>query len=222
MSETGGPWQDGQRAWDRLAGWYPAAPSEGPSEGPKDAVGERALLALTDIGLVRRLLEHAELTAVRTARRQGKSWTEIAVSLGVTRQSAWERWRDVDDAASAIAAAGGGPLRYGRQQSYADLEAVLNEPRGRNVVVPDVVGMKWDDACIALRGKGLRGVGPDPNVPMWPHAVVTDQSPESGAAVPPGSSVTMWIDRGDSGVREPRRPKPEPRTGRKVRVQEDS
>jgi hypothetical protein len=51
--------------------------------------------------------------------------------------------------------------------------------------------------------------------------VVVDQSPESGAAVPPGSAVTLWIDGGDSGVREPRRPSPEPRTGRKVRIQEE-
>ena len=27
----------------------------------------------------------------------GKSWAEIATHLGVTRQSAWERWRDLDD-----------------------------------------------------------------------------------------------------------------------------
>jgi hypothetical protein len=43
----------------------------------------------------------AELVAVRTARRHGKSWREIATKLGVTRQSAWERWRDLDDASDA-------------------------------------------------------------------------------------------------------------------------
>jgi hypothetical protein len=33
----------------------------------------------------------------------------------------------------------------------------------------------------------------------------------------PGSSVRLWIDRqGGSGVREPRRPKPDPKTGRKM------
>ncbi len=218
MSEVGGPWQDGQRAWDRLAGWYPETPKAA------DDNGARALAALTDIGLVRRLLEHAELTAVRTARRQGKSWTEIAVSLGVTRQSAWERWRDVDEDAPPNLPT---PpdlenVRARIRERGLDAGELIEAERGRvTVEVPDVTGMKWDDACMVLRGKGLVGVGSDPNVPTWPYAVVTDQTPESGAMVPPGSHVTLWTDRGDSGVREPRRPKPEPRIGRKVRVQDD-
>lgn len=36
------------------------------------------LIALADVGLVRHLLDQAELVAVRTARRHGKSWAEIA------------------------------------------------------------------------------------------------------------------------------------------------
>ena len=32
--------------------------------------------------------------AVRAARRQRMSWTEIGDALGVTRQSAWERYSD--------------------------------------------------------------------------------------------------------------------------------
>ena len=217
----GGPWQDGQRAWDRLAGWYP----ETPSAVPKDADGgARALGALTDIGLVRRLLEHAELTAVRTARRQGKSWTDIAVSLGVTRQSAWERWRDVDEDAPPTLPTPP-DLETVREQIRLrglDAGALVAAERGRvNISVPNVIGMKWDDACMALSRQRLHGVGLDPNVPTWPYAVVTDQSPEAGAAVPAGSQVTLWTDRGGSGVREPRRPKPEPRTGRKVRVQDE-
>jgi PASTA domain len=48
-----------------------------------------------------------------------------------------------------------------------------------------------------------------------PPAVVTDQSPESGAKVPAGTMVTLWIERGGgSGVREPRRPIPRPSKGR--------
>jgi hypothetical protein len=53
--------------------------------------------ALGDIRLVRGLLDQAEMGAVRAARREGRSWAEIATILGVTRQSAWERWRDLAD-----------------------------------------------------------------------------------------------------------------------------
>jgi hypothetical protein len=82
----GHAWDEGRQAWNRLCGH---------SADPGD--GDRALIALSDIGTVRRALEHAELQAVRIARRHRKSWSEIAVQLGVTRQSAWERWRDVND-----------------------------------------------------------------------------------------------------------------------------
>lgn len=215
MTESVDPWREGRQAWDRLAGWYPETPDN----------GGRALLALTDVGRVRRLLEQAELAAVRIARQQGKSWTDIAVSLGVTRQSAWERWRDVDEDTGARTQAAKPVGREWRKQSILDLEAALAVERAgeATIVVPDVTGIRWDDARAALHGKGLVGVGPD-NVgpPLGAgNAVVVDQSPESGALAALGSSVTLWIDRGDSGVREPRRPKPEPRTGRKVRVQEE-
>ena len=68
--------------------------------------------------------------------------------------------------------------------------------------------------------RSVRNTGPDPDGPPpeaigRPDAVVVDQSPESGAVVPPGTSVTLWVERGGgSGVREPRQPKPEPRLGR--------
>ncbi len=74
-----------------------------------------------------------------------------------------------------------------------------------------------------LLDKHLVAVGPDPDGPPltalgWPGGVVTDQSPESGAKVPAGSSVTLWIERGGgSGVREPRRPKPVPKQAREMR-----
>jgi beta-lactam-binding protein with PASTA domain len=80
--------------------------------------------------------------------------------------------------------------------------------------------MSWDDARHALLDAGLVAVGPDPDGPPltvlgWPHTVVTDQSPESGAKVPAGTMVTLWIERGGgSGVREPRRPIPRPSKGR--------
>jgi hypothetical protein len=96
MGKGRSPWQDGRRAWRRLNGWHQDGPSPTPGR-PDD--GELALKALADVGVVRHLLDRAELVAVRTARRHGKSWAEIATLLGVTRQSAWERWRDLDDEA---------------------------------------------------------------------------------------------------------------------------
>ncbi len=201
------PWQDGRRAWMRLRGWYQDDASAEPGH-PDDGGG--ALKALADVGLIRHLLGQAELVAVRTARRHGKSWAEIATMLGVTRQSAWERWRDLDE---------GGE----RPESVPGevVERAARELRRRSsTVVPDVIGMSWDDARHALQRVGLVAVGPDPDGPPlnamgWPDAVVTDQSPESGARVPGGSSVTLWTERGGgSGVREPRRPKPAPRAAR--------
>ena len=50
--------------------------------------------ALEDIRFIRALLDTAERNAVTTARNRGQSWAEVASALGVSRQSAWERWRD--------------------------------------------------------------------------------------------------------------------------------
>jgi hypothetical protein len=234
MSEGVGPWQEGQQAWGRLAGWSRDTPA---ATGPQDD-GDRALTALADVGVIRRLLDQVEFEAVRTARRQRKSWSEIAIRLGVTRQSAWERWRDVDETAPST---GPGPVLATESDAVARARQVLSgspappedatmraaraarEMRRRSTaLVPNVVGMSWDDARTALLHNGLVAVSPDPDGPPstasgWPHGVVTDQSPESGATVPPGSGVTLWVDRGGgSGVREPRRPKPDPKTGRKM------
>jgi hypothetical protein len=210
-------WDEGRRAWDRLAGWH----RDQPSAGAHGDDGEGALDALGDVGLVRRLLDQAELGAVRASRRHGRSWAEIATRLGVTRQSAWERWRDLDDASPA-----------GQQEAVADAsreftqQAARQSRRRSNVRVPNVIGMSCDHARGALLDAGLVAVGQDADgVPMaadgWPRGAVTDQSPESGAKVPAGSSVRLWIDSsgGSAGVREPRRPKPEPRAGRELRLE---
>jgi PASTA domain len=239
MSKGRGPWQDGRRAWERLKGWHQDAPPSVPGH-PDD--GQDALGALADVGLVRRLLDQAELVAVRTARRHGKSWAEIATRLGVSRQSAWERWRELDDVApsssqsaeagraAALAVESAAVVEWAGRSVEAGAGSVAGAPgaaRGRRrrstVVVPNVVGKSWDDARHILQNARLVGVGPDPDGPPlaatgWPNGVVTDQSPESGAKVPPGSPVTLWIERGGgSGVREPRRPNPAPRAGRAMR-----
>jgi len=170
------------------------------------------LTALADIGVLRRLLDQVEFEAVRAARRQGRSWSEIAIRLGVTRQSAWERLRDVDD---AVPTAVPTPVML-------DETTARERRRQSSVTVPNVIGMSWNDARDALLRNRLVAIGPDPDgVPLtaigWPDGVVADQSPESGAMVPPGSTITLWMDRnGGAGVREPRRPKPDPKTGRKM------
>ena len=184
-----GLWEDGRRAWERLDGW---------DEGPHPDDGSAALAALSDIGTVRRLLDQAELSAVRTARRHGKSWAEIATRLGVTRQSAWERWRDLDEEPREDVAAVAAPELTARQRR-----------RLSSVVVPSVIGMSFDQAVDLLTAVGLVAMSEDFG------GVVTDQTPEAGARVPSGSMVRLWIERdGGSGVREPRRPGPNPRSGR--------
>jgi hypothetical protein len=241
MGEDTGPWQDGQRAWERLAQWSRDARSAPPAQ---QNAGDRALDALADIRQVRWALEHAELEAVRAGRRLGKSWAEIATSLGVARQSAWERWRDVDESASGrpaapnprddapgIESAAADESAGWMPAGSAAVEEVVSEAarqwrRRSLVLVPDVVGMSWDDARMALRGKELVGVAPDPEdspLSAWAgtDGVVSDQSPEAGARVPQGSAVTLWLGGGrgggGSGVREPRRPTPDPKAVRALR-----
>ncbi len=86
------PWQDGRRAWQRLNGWHNDTPGAVPAHSDD---GDAALAALGDVHLVRGLLARAEMVAVRTARRHGKTWAEIATLLDITRQAAWERWHDL-------------------------------------------------------------------------------------------------------------------------------
>ena len=84
MSDESDRLRAARTAWERLTG------------AGREDTGAAALTALSDVGVLRRMLDELELEAVRTARRLGCSWAEIAVKLGVTRQSAWERWRELD------------------------------------------------------------------------------------------------------------------------------
>ncbi|RAM38567.1 hypothetical protein DBZ45_04185 [Arthrobacter globiformis] len=54
------------------------------------------MLTLRCIQEVRQKCDQTELGTVRQARKAGLSWTEIAGALGVTSQSTWERWRELD------------------------------------------------------------------------------------------------------------------------------
>ena len=196
MSDGSEQWRVARRSWERLHGQQPRF-----QRGHADP-----LQALIDIGIVRRLLDEVELDAVRSARQQGRSWAEIAIKLGVTRQSAWERWRELDEERTAPRT--GPPLRPAAPES---------QERGEGLVeVPGVVGMPYDDALEMLTAHDLVGVPDDPfgtssALDILQGAVVTDQNPDSGVLVRPGTSVTLWTaSGGGSGVREPRRPRPSP------------
>ena len=90
-------WQDGRRAWERLNFWYRGVVDRFPDEHPDRAnVAQAASSALSDVAFVRKLLDELEVRMVRTARAGGVSWTEIATPLGISRQTAWEKWRDLD------------------------------------------------------------------------------------------------------------------------------
>ncbi len=45
-------------------------------------------------------VDELETRLVRTARERGVSWSEIAAPLGITRQTAWEKWRELDGSES--------------------------------------------------------------------------------------------------------------------------
>lgn len=175
-------WDEGSAAWHRLARRRRAD----------------ALEALSDVGELRRLLDRVELDAVRDARADGRSWAEIATRLGVARQSAWERWRDLDTAGPPVADRG-----------------------AATVSVPDVCGLTWDAAIARLRTDTLNGVSDDPLLPPFDGGessgfVVVDQKPAAGERVAPHTVVTLWLRRGpgSAGVPAPLEPPPDPRARR--------
>ena len=108
-------------------------------------------------------------------------------------------------------------------EAAADLvEMRVHEARRTaKVTVPNVVGLEWIAARAALEDKGLVAISAEPDVPTLPGEggwVVTDQSPESGARVNAGAVVRLWLKGdGGAGVREPRRPRPTPRSAREMR-----
>ena len=220
MAAQRDPWGEGLTAWERLRSWFGDANDVPP--GTSEALG-----ALSDVRQLRYLLDQAELAAVHAARRRGSSWAEIAARLGIARQSAWERWRDFDEVVPT-----GGVLPIPDAQTARSVEAAASElaaqaagrrRRQSNVTVPNVVGLSLESARAVLMDSKLVAVGPDPDglpddASGWPSGVVTDQSPESGASVPTGSRVTLWLGRGGTaGDREPRRPSPGPRSLRAMR-----
>jgi hypothetical protein len=249
-------WREVSAIWNRLAVWLARA---GAMHAEAQA-GDEALSALGDIGQLRRALDRAELAAVRAARHGRKSWSEIATMLGVTRQSAWQRWRDLDgaqaagagdpagaeqavepsdqsgaeQAADAVRAAAAteqseqAELAAGRSGRRGELAARVSDRvrrRHKLITVPRVIGLAPEQAQAVLREHGL--------VPRWAderqaeHVAaggvlhVSGQAPEHGARVSPATSVRLWVGNGGggAGVREPRRPLPEPKQGEELRYE---
>jgi DNA invertase Pin-like site-specific DNA recombinase len=62
---------------------------------------QELLVTLTCIQEIRQKCGRTEISTVKQARAAGLSWTEIATALGVTRQSAWERWHELDETVDA-------------------------------------------------------------------------------------------------------------------------
>lgn len=67
------------------------------ADEPDEAWRARLVSTLSSVREIRQKCDRTELRTVHEARKAGMSWTEIATALGVTRQSAWERWHELDE-----------------------------------------------------------------------------------------------------------------------------
>ncbi len=80
-----------------------------------------------------------------------------------------------------------------------------------SIQVPDFRGRQALDAWLSGYDAGLLLQGPDPDSPEpLLNGVVVDQIPFPGTRVGRWDAVTVWLRHGpdQSGVREPRRPRP--------------
>jgi hypothetical protein len=130
--------------------------------------------------------------------------------MRVSRQSAWERWRELDEEPALPA------------MDQAMREAAEELVTARSVVtVPDVVGMSWAGAQHRLLEECLHAVSADPQLlPLLGSEAadyrVVEQKPAAGDRVAPESPVTVWLHRGpgSADVRAPLNPPPSPRVRR--------
>lgn len=128
-------------------------------------------------------------------------------------------------AVQALSSGHGSQPRPGRRAARG-VDASEREAGVGNALVPNVIGVSYDDACVMLARLGLGAREPEGTATSL-SGVVVNQYPDSGAVVPEGTVVTLWVHRGpgSAGVREPRRPRPDPsqqrglldeRTGRAI------
>lgn len=95
-----------------------------------------------------------------------------------------------------------------------------HRPDERLVVVPNFQGRQALDAWLSGHDAGLLLQGPDPDSPRpLLNGRVAAQRPAPGTTLTRWSPVTVWVtDDGEpSGVREPRRPRPDHLAGAPAR-----
>lgn len=68
------------------------SPDNGTAPSTSGANGRTHLTDLADTVGYAKLIERMQLTAVRGARAEGRTWEEIGDALGVTHQAARQRW----------------------------------------------------------------------------------------------------------------------------------
>ncbi|HZT65558.1 MAG TPA: hypothetical protein VFA11_07195 [Acidimicrobiales bacterium] len=82
-------------------------------------------------GTYHRYLAAIEERAVRVSRARGATWQEIADAAGTTRQSAWEKWKAVEQLTEGAPDRFGAELMNFRREASADALASLQERRQR-------------------------------------------------------------------------------------------
>ncbi|MDH5555838.1 MAG: PASTA domain-containing protein [Alphaproteobacteria bacterium] len=71
-------------------------------------------------------------------------------------------------------------------------------------IVPDLSGLDWNRAAAAAKASALRiGNAGDIESPKYPKGTVAQQSPQPGAKLPRGETVTIWLSTGPSLIRVP-------------------
>jgi PASTA domain len=177
---------------------------------------------------------HPAPLAVRTPGRHGTRWAGVHVHEHAACSLSHRKPPGYRGIVSENAAQGATGRSF--EDDYDEFEARLLtdptfpariadelEPEMFAVIVPAVIAMTRERARTVLHRARLIAVGPGPDgAPLEavsePDDVVTDQSPEAGTKVPSRTKVMLWTDRrGGSGVREPRRPMPDPKSGRAMR-----
>ncbi len=138
--------------------------------------------------------------------------------LGITRQSAWERWNDLDTEL---------PHRVETAISSAATDLIRSR-RGATIKVPELVGMSLGQASETLLSLGLHGIPMEVDPALQddlPALIVRAQAPEAGARLTAGSAVRLWLrgrGEGGAGDREPRRPTPRRGAGRAMQPIENT
>lgn len=89
-----------------------------------------ALGALGDIERTMRSLELAKIRLIGVAQRHGASWDEIGSAMEVSRQAAWEKYRDRVRSLLDVTAA---RATHSEEETLKSAAAVLKEVRGRRV-----------------------------------------------------------------------------------------